>query len=280
MLGFNAPTIDLHCRSRFGSGGEVFLLFLAGGGLMSCVVRHGTIIIMHRMMTARSRNVNQLSESVSCVFLSFSEDIFRIQNKPEIKNITRTRKQPFDRSTMTAATATDPLPNVTNKTSWAVDIDADPLQVAIVYDSLKNPVHCGHAVPLRRLVQRVLLVPVAAGSGSSGNRISNPSGSSSSVCPICQTPIAYVTDSNKKEEPTVVFKFNKQVYRLTVPSSLSYSDSSPDERPQWRQQLLQLGSGHADTDDTTTAQGRIAAVLHMSVDRGMKVCIMLLLCIS
>jgi hypothetical protein len=88
-----------------------------------------------------------------------------------------------------------------------------------------------------------------------------------------------VTEVNKKDEPTVVFKYSKQIYRLTVPTvsagggdrSSSSSSSSPDERPWW-QLLLGVGdSNERIRANTMTAQGRIAQVLGMSVDGGMKV---------
>jgi hypothetical protein len=166
--------------------------------------------------------------------------------------------------------------------SWEVQGDTTD-QVALVYDSFKFADKCGHALPLLRLVREVLCAGSAAGSGTNTGSGSGRKPLSSSantnvtgICPICQTPIAYVTEVNKKDEPTVVFKYSKQIYRLTVPVSAGGAvgagdRSSSDEQPWW-QMLLGGGNNNERIRATTlTAQGRIAQVLGMSVDGGMKV---------
>jgi hypothetical protein len=175
--------------------------------------------------------------------------------------------------------------------SWEVQqggtTSTEELAVVYVYDSFKFADKCGHALPLLRLVREVLCAaPIVPGSGtvtgSSGTSFSLPTVTATASCPICQTPIAYVTEVNKKDEPTVVFKYNKQIYRLTVPSTGSAgaggaASVSPAEEPWWKKLLG--GGGNDNTNEkriraatnTMTAQGRIAQVLGMSVDGGMKV---------
>jgi hypothetical protein len=178
-------------------------------------------------------------------------------------------------------------------TSWEVQqgdtTSAGEVAVASVYDSFKFADKCGHALPLLRLVREVLCAaPAVSGSGTGTGTDSSRtslSATATASCPICQTPIAYVTEVNKKDEPTVVFKYNKQIYRLTVPtgspgaggSSSASASSSPAEEPWWKKLLG--GGGNDDMNEkriraatnTMTAQGRIAHVLGMSVDGGMKV---------
>jgi hypothetical protein len=177
--------------------------------------------------------------------------------------------------------------------SWEVQqVDTtgtDQVAVAYVYDSFKFADKCGHALPLLRLVSEVLCAaPAVSGSGSGTGRsrtsLSTATANASASCPICQTPIAYVTEVNKKDEPTVVFKYNKQIYRLTVPNTTvssgarsSSASASLGEEPWW--QKLLGGGGNDNLNEkriraatnTMTAQGRIAQVLGMSVDGGMKV---------
>jgi hypothetical protein len=186
--------------------------------------------------------------------------------------------------------------------SWEIqqgDINStDQVAVVYVYDSFKYADKCGHALPLLRLVREVLCAtPAPAGSGSGTGSVSSrtsltasatkATATNTSCCPICQTPIAYVTEVNKKDEPTVVFKYNKQIYRLTVPNTVNARSSSPAlaspastpsiKEPWWKKLLGGGGNDNMNekrmraATNTMTAQGRIAQVLGMSVDGGMKV---------
>jgi hypothetical protein len=193
----------------------------------------------------------------------------------------------------TTATATPTLESTMHDQAspWEVQqVDTtatDQVAVVYVYDSFKFADKCGHALPLLRLVREVLCAAPAVlgtgtGTGSSRTSMSAATATATTNCPICQTPIAYVTEVNKKDEPTVVFKYNKQIYRLIVPASAGARSSSPSsaslaEEPWW--QKLMGGGGNDNLNEkriraatnTMTAQGRIAQVLGMSVDGGMKV---------
>lgn len=110
--------------------------------------------------------------------------------------------------------------------------ESEPVETAVLYDSYKSSVACGHFVSLRRMIRRL--------------QDGEP------TCPICQKFVGYVSDASKKE--AVVFKFGKTVYRLSVAEP-------PRHRPWWGF----VGS----TKTNITAQERIADVLGIS--RGMKV---------
>lgn len=172
--------------------------------------------------------------------------------------------------------------------SWEVPQGGNT-PIVYVYDSFKYADKCGHALPLLRLVREVLCAsaPTSAVTGRSRTSLAVAASTTTPACPICQTPIAFVTQENKKDEPTVLFKYNKQIYRLTVPAPTDGSAddvaggalaSPPGEHEQrqrpWWHMFLGVGDTSKRNDKrirtatTTTAQGRVAQVLGMSVDGG------------
>lgn len=117
---------------------------------------------------------------------------------------------------------------------WNISSNHDPLMTAVLYSSFKDPVDCGHSVPLKPMISRL-----------QGGDLS---------CPICKHTVSHVADGlASKKEQSVVFKFGKIIYRLTVPSADRL-------RPWWM---------FWENDTPGTAQDRIASVLGIS--RGMKV---------
>lgn len=154
--------------------------------------------------------------------------------------------------------------------------DGDPLETAILYQST-NPkgAGCGHAVPLGQWSQQQL---------------------PRTTCPVCGVPCTYIVDAaadtirtNHKSNsddtanphdppyPTVLFKYGKLVYRLTVPTTplVPRQQQQHAVTPWWWIRGWFGGSSAAAESTKTlqrerTAQERIRTVLGIQ-RHGMKV---------
>lgn len=133
-----------------------------------------------------------------------------------------------------------------NEVPWTASSSDEPLETAVLYDSYKSRVACGHVVLLHRMVQRL----------QEGGE---------TTCPICQKSIGYVSDAAaaaaSSNQDVVVFKFGKTVYRLSV--------AEPAVRLRRRPWWSRFIESNTTTTDRITAQKRISDVLGIS--RGMKV---------
>ena len=167
----------------------------------------------------------------------------------------------------------------TTTTTSPEDSTIDPLGTAILYQSMSHPEQgCGHAVPFSSLQPPP-----------------------TTTCPVCGTPCAYLVDARADRhhnnwndhadmmtppEPTVLFKYGKLVYRLTVPTTTTTAPlpvtTSPEKNhsTHWWKWIVLSGwfggssslesNGHT-TIPRTTAQERIRTVLGIRQSHGMKV---------
>jgi hypothetical protein len=109
------------------------------------------------------------------------------------------------------------------KTQWMPSNMAHPWDVAVVYDSL-DMTTCGHRIRWEQ-------VPPL-------------------TCPICKANIVFVGDPIDSADKKVLFKYNKQIFRLSIQHS----------KRSWCWNRVEC-----------TAQDRIAYALGMNAKRGMKV---------
>lgn len=136
----------------------------------------------------------------------------------------------------------------------------DLFNTAILYDSFRDPVKCGHTIALDRWIDFV--------QGSPSARI---------ACPICGAAVLYVEDgmvSKKESNSFVTLKYGKLIYRLSVPTSGSSTKLANDEAASlfWLS-LRNLFSANPfqPIRRQETVQDRIAAVLGFKSNFGMKV---------
>jgi hypothetical protein len=118
----------------------------------------------------------------------------------------------------------------------------DLLDTAILYRSLTQQDPCLCRVSLRQLVNEWHGGSYNAGVGH---------------CPVCDMPVQLVEDAAKKE-PKVVFKYGKQMYRLSVSSRII--------KCSW----WKVWTSDA-KQNKSFAQERIADALGMSLDEGIKI---------
>jgi hypothetical protein len=138
----------------------------------------------------------------------------------------------------------------------------------LLYDSWKRQV-CGCRISVRRFAALLL--------ESQRRQLQNAS-SSNILCPKCQHVVKFVVDevgsmSQKDHDDstsTIVFKYGKQVYQLTVARTSSLQQQQQQQQPS----QLQLDASFWTTSlnllsctgmTTTTAQGRIAHALRLNV---------------
>lgn len=124
-------------------------------------------------------------------------------------------------------------PKDDDKTRWLPSSMAHPWDVAVVYDSL-DMASCGHRIRWEQIP------PL--------------------TCPICEASIVVVGDPLEDMDKKVLFKHNKQIFRLSI----------QHPKRSWWESI------------ECTAQDRIAYALGMNAKRGMKVRLMLdlVVCLS
>lgn len=185
-------------------------------------------------------------------------------------------------SSSSSSSSKGPVASTTRSTSGTVSsfdsewetLPSNPLDTVRVFDSFKDPQHCGCTLPLRSLVTLLQNCTTTVSSPTRTNQKSKGNATShQACCPRCQSPIVYVQDGlvSKKEQDTVVFKYGKQVYEVTVGQGDGMNGSvssvnNTNERPWWMW-WIPFGDvvfANHRSESQTTAQGRIAQVLGMN----------------
>lgn len=138
------------------------------------------------------------------------------------------------------------------KEDWIATDETPPLETAVVYES-ESSAKCGCNLQMEPLVEYL-------------------ENSANKECPVCQIPIEVVCDGMAKPlggapHKNVTFKYRKHLYNLSVMRS-SPNLAFPYSWCLWMWHTMLFYVGE---DTSFTAQERIAHVLQMDLQGGMKV---------